>query len=103
MRLRERFVRFDRRTLTRVLLYGVFFAPLAKFTPWYVFICVALAVIVLHGVVESRLRRRRYRAILEGIQQTQSNLLPDIAQIKGTKGIITRECCWRSRLRGRLP
>jgi len=72
----------DRGILARVLLYGVFFAPLARYTPLYVFIPIAVVVIVLHAIVESRLRWRRHRNILEGIQQTQSNLLPDIAQIK---------------------
>jgi PAS domain S-box-containing protein len=74
--------RIDRKILVRVLLYGVFFAPLAKFAPWYAFIGVAVIIIVVHALVESRMRRRRYKSILEGIQQTQSNLLPDIAQIK---------------------
>jgi PAS domain S-box-containing protein len=72
----------DRKTLIRIVLYGIFLAPLARYTPLYVFLPVAAAVILMHTVVESRLRWRRYRNILDGIQQTQSNLLPDIAQIK---------------------
>jgi PAS domain S-box-containing protein len=68
--------------LFRIVLYGVFFAPLAKFTPWYVFLPVAVLIVTLHSVAESRLRWRRYRSILEAIRQTQSNLLPDIAKIK---------------------
>ena len=72
----------DRRILVRVALYGVFLVPLARYTPLYIFLPVAAAVILFHTVVESRLRWRRYRTILESMQQTQSNLLPDIAQIK---------------------
>lgn len=72
----------DRRVLVKLLLYGVFFAPLARYTPLIVFLPVAAAVILVHSLVESRIRWRRYRSILEGVQQTQSNLLPDIAQIK---------------------
>jgi len=72
----------DRSILIRVALYGIFFAPLARYTPLYVFLPVVGAVILMHTWVESRMRWRRYRTILDGIQQTQSNLLPDIAQIK---------------------
>jgi len=72
----------DRKIVIRVLLYGIFFAPLAKFTPWYVFLPSVAVVISLHVIVESRLRWRRYRTFLDGIQKTHSNLLPDIAQIK---------------------
>jgi PAS domain S-box-containing protein len=72
----------DRRILIRVLLYGVFFAPLARYTSWFVFVPVGAAVILIHSVIESRIRWRRYRAILDGIRQTQSNLLPDVVQIK---------------------
>jgi PAS domain S-box-containing protein len=56
--------------------------PLARYTPLYVFIPLAAVVILLHTLVESRMRWRRYRAVLDAMQQTQSNLLPDIAQIK---------------------
>jgi PAS domain S-box-containing protein len=72
----------DRRVLVRGALYAVFLVPLARYTPLYVFIPVAAAIILLHTAVESRLRWRRYRAILESMRQTQSNLLPDIAQIR---------------------
>jgi PAS domain S-box-containing protein len=80
--LREWFGWLDRRILIRVLLYGVVFAPLAKFAPWYVFVGVAVLVIGIHAVAESRLRWRRYRTILEGMRRTQGNLMPDISQIK---------------------
>jgi PAS domain S-box-containing protein len=72
----------DRKILIKVLLYGAFFAPLARYTPLYVFLPMAVIIIFLHTVVESRLRWRRYRVVLEGMRQTLSNLLPDIAQIK---------------------
>jgi PAS domain S-box-containing protein len=72
----------DHRVLVKILLYGVVLVPLARYTPLYVFIPLAAVVILLHTLVESRMRWRRYRAVLDAMQQTQSNLLPDIAQIK---------------------
>jgi PAS domain S-box-containing protein len=71
-----------RRVLTRVALYGVLFASLARFTPWYVFLPAAVLIVLVHSLLESRLRWRRYRNIMDSIRQTQSNLLPDIARIK---------------------
>ena len=82
MGLRELFGQHSGKILFRIVLYGVFFAPLARFTPWYIFLPVAVLIVTIHYVAESRLRWRRYRSILEAIRQTQSNLLPDIAKIK---------------------
>ena len=69
-------------SLTRPYPVSVSMIVLVALIPLYVFIPVAAGVILLHTLLESRIRWRRYRAVLEGIQQTQSNLLPDIAQIK---------------------
>jgi PAS domain S-box-containing protein len=82
LNLQELDTQHNRRILLRIVLYGIFFAPLAKFTPWYVFLPIAVVIVVLHTFVEARLRWRRYHTVLEGIRQTQSNLLPDIARIR---------------------
>jgi PAS domain S-box-containing protein len=68
--------------LIRITLYGLLFAALAAFTPWYVFLPLAALIVLVHSLLESRLRWRRYRNIMDSIRQTQSNLLPDIARIK---------------------
>jgi PAS domain S-box-containing protein len=72
----------EKGTLLRVVLYAVVFAAMAKFTPWYVFLVVAVAIILAHTLIQASVRWRRYRSILEGVRQTHGNLLPEISQIK---------------------
>jgi PAS domain S-box-containing protein len=65
-----------------LLVYAVGFAALAKLVPIYVFVPVAVAVSVGHLAVVSRIRRGRYRSIIEGARAAHIESVPTSEEVK---------------------
>ena len=65
-----------------LLVYAVGFAVLASLTHYYVFVPIAVAVSLGHFALNERLKRSRYRAIIEGARAAHIESVPTAEEVK---------------------
>jgi len=71
-----------RRLLAGVILAAIAFALLARFLPFWVFMPLAIFVVLMYVGVETRRVRDRYQSVLDGIRKIHGESVGDLGQVR---------------------
>ena len=69
--------------IIHLTIYGVIFAFLAAWLPWYVFVPVACFLVYLHSLYVHKRKKHRYQTLMQSIRNIQTEAFTDLGPTTG--------------------